>query len=616
MWLINTEALTLKFFPNPPDRYAILSHVWTDEECSFEEFQALDGTKSAATTSKKGYKKIEACCKLASSQGFTWVWIDTCCIDKKSSAELSESINSMFAWYKASTVCFAYLEDVESTSSTCIPPERWWWMADTHSDGLEYRASRWYTRGWTLQELLAPTNVDFYNRSWTKIGSKWRLRQEISAITGIGEEHLAYFNRGRSSIAQKMSWASRRRTTRVEDEAYSLLGIFGVFMPLLYGEGRNAFRRLQEELIRTSNDQTIFAWSGYVPSDFCGMIALTTSCFRHSGSIVSCSWPVTLPPTVTPSSPPDVAEHPPRVSSGAYSMTNAGLVIELPMLHVPISDTSFFEQRVDVSSNPSYFCLLNCRDNSSPGRRAVGVVLQHVPGSKLENAMKRVLHTNTVSMDMHSGGLFKGDVYGQDNKDLAYYGNFLSTRAVIFPDRLRLPVMSGGSGSSQLRAPYRARICLASHFTSHPTHHDLGVDDNASGTDGTGSPTILEITDDGWYFLELDLLDRPAKLILSFDTNIITITFSREEWFSGRSTICARVSVGNVISPSEEVSTAEGVFSDVESSSVYRRQLANEGVWFEHRLCNRTSLVANVFKLPSTVETITEGLYFEVKEDK
>ncbi|KAK0611748.1 hypothetical protein B0T14DRAFT_540758 [Immersiella caudata] len=190
MWLINTTTLTLKFFLKPPPRYAILSHVWTDEECSFQEFRSLETSSNDPA--------------LALNQMFDWVWIDTCCIDKTSSAELSESINSMFA---------------------C---------------------------------------VDFYNRSWKKIGGKWLLRKEISEITGIGEADLAFFDRGRSSIAQKLSWAPTRQTTRVEDEAYCLLGILGVYLPLLYGEGENAFRRLQEELIRTSTDQTIFAWPMYL----------------------------------------------------------------------------------------------------------------------------------------------------------------------------------------------------------------------------------------------------------------------------------------------------------------------------------------------------------------
>lgn len=336
MWLIDTQTLKLKFFLTPPPQYSILSHVWTDEECSFQEFRFPEHTQ--ALIEKKGFKKIKACCELSLKQGFQWTWVDTCCIDKSSSAELSESINSMFSWYWSSTVCYAYLEDVNSTSTTqkvvqrstdpewrrvqgSTDPERHS-ESDSESNDpgsepvFEHWPSRWYSRGWTLQELIAPLKVEFYNCYWTKIGTKWGLRREISSITGISEADLVYYNPRRSSIAQKMSWASARDTTRVEDKAYSLLGLFGVHLPLLYGEGRNAFRRLQEELIRTSTDHTIFAWRD---RDRDTLLADSPAGFHRCGSAVGRVWT-------------SESESQRRDTKKTYSITNGGLEMELWVL--------------------------------------------------------------------------------------------------------------------------------------------------------------------------------------------------------------------------------------------------------------------------------------------
>lgn len=335
MWLIDTQTLKLKFFLTPPPQYSILSHVWTDEECSFQEFRFPEHTQ--ALIEKKGFKKIKACCELSLEQGFQWTWVDTCCIDKSSSAELSESINSMFSWYWSSTVCYAYLEDVDSTLTTrkvvqgstdpgrrvlqgsTDPKRRSEWDSESNDSGSEpvfHYPSRWYSRGWTLQELIAPLKVEFYNCYWTKIGTKWGLRREISSITGISEADLVYYNPRRSSIAQKMSWASARDTTRVEDKAYSLLGLFGVHLPLLYGEGRNAFRRLQEELIRTSTDHTIFAWRD---RDRDTLLAGSPAGFHTCGSTVGRVWTLG-------------SKSERRDTKKTYSITNGGLEMELRVL--------------------------------------------------------------------------------------------------------------------------------------------------------------------------------------------------------------------------------------------------------------------------------------------
>ena len=183
-------------------------------------------------------------CRLAREQGLSYAWIDTCCIDKSSSAELTEAINSMFNWYKESAICFAFLSDLPALKSKVLENE--------------LRLCRWFTRGWTLQELIAPKSVEFYDQGWQRRGTKQSLQQELSAITGIDLEILEDSNLlSTIPVARRMSWASRRKTSRVEDRAYSLLGLFDVNVPLIYGEGPKAFIRLQEEIMKQNNDLSL-----------------------------------------------------------------------------------------------------------------------------------------------------------------------------------------------------------------------------------------------------------------------------------------------------------------------------------------------------------------------
>ncbi|OAK96092.1 HET-domain-containing protein [Phaeosphaeriaceae sp. SRC1lsM3a] len=248
MHLINCYTRHLEeFFGEKIPAYAILSHAWGEGEVSYAEMK-YDQTASRL---KEGYRKIDFTCRQALLDGYQYAWVDTCSIDKSSSAELSEAVNSMFRWYEKSAVCYVYLSDVFRAGFD-----------------QEFPQSRWFTRGWTLQELLAPKNVTFYDREWSRLGTKIEFANLLHDITkidtlaldpGPGEESalrvLSTF-----CSAQKMSWASHRQTTREEDVAYSLLGIFNIAMPLLYGEGTRAFQRLQEEIIRQSGDDTILAW--------------------------------------------------------------------------------------------------------------------------------------------------------------------------------------------------------------------------------------------------------------------------------------------------------------------------------------------------------------------
>ncbi|KAL6415882.1 hypothetical protein AUP68_00088 [Ilyonectria robusta] len=274
MRLLNTATLQLEsFISEAAPKYAILSHTWQEDEFLFEDI--CNGRNALQRCAKTGARKVMASCKKAREAGYTYIWIDTCCIDKSSSAELSEAINSMFAWYRDATVCYVYLADFQAAQGV---------------DSESFRGSRWFTRGWTLQELLAPPYIEFYDCEWILVGDGFDLAARTSHITGIEVKALRRHHDAKNScrdqrldksgtqclrcgsfvkvrdmldsfsIATRMSWASQRATTRTEDTAYCLLGIFNVNMPLLYGEGDGAFRRLQEEIIKYSNDQSILTW--------------------------------------------------------------------------------------------------------------------------------------------------------------------------------------------------------------------------------------------------------------------------------------------------------------------------------------------------------------------
>jgi len=239
-------------------KYAILSHRWTRQEVNHVEITGLAkmGREDRNEIRQRdGYQKIYYSCLQAKEDGYEWLWVDTCCIDKRSSAELSEAINSMYRWYENSTVCYVYLHDVHGSSLPTEPD-----MSGYPDRSKEW--PEWFSRGWTLQEMIAPNNVRFFNKSWIHIGDKKAHAHTLATITGVPEHILTDgLSSNRPCIAQIMSWAAKRMTTRVEDRAYSLLGLLDVNMPMLYGEGKKAFHRLQLEIIRMSNDQSIFAWS-------------------------------------------------------------------------------------------------------------------------------------------------------------------------------------------------------------------------------------------------------------------------------------------------------------------------------------------------------------------
>jgi hypothetical protein len=254
-------------------------------------------------------------------------WLDSCCIDKTSSAELSEAINSMYRWYQNAQVCYAYLEDVPAEDSSL-------WSEDS-----AFRKSKWFTRGWTLQELLAPEIVVFYDHDWNEIGTRTELGSLIALITGIDTESL--YRPLNACIAQKMSWVSERETLREEDMAYCLLGLFDVNMPLLYGEGKKAFVRLQLEIIKQSDDDSIFAWHlNACDRHYHGLLATSPAAFRESSTIR----------TVYEGNP--TLSHAP---SSPYTMTNKGLQITLFL----VPHTSIPEVYIS-SGTEDFTALLNC----------------------------------------------------------------------------------------------------------------------------------------------------------------------------------------------------------------------------------------------------------------
>ncbi|KAM0489494.1 hypothetical protein ACHAP8_012519 [Fusarium lateritium] len=217
MRLLNVDTLKLEWFPGnlkPP--YAILSHTWGSEEIMLQDVASLHIGQGA------GFAKTRAACAEASRRGFDYVWVDTCCIDKMSSAELSEAINRMFEWYENSEICFAYLDDVPAGSEDI---------------GKSMSGSRWFTRGWTLQELLAPKELIFFASDWSVIGTRHEYAWIVSDITGIEQKYLESQDNvsiqarqvliSSATVAQRMDWASKRTTTRGEDMSYCLLGLFG-----------------------------------------------------------------------------------------------------------------------------------------------------------------------------------------------------------------------------------------------------------------------------------------------------------------------------------------------------------------------------------------------------
>ncbi|KAK7448837.1 hypothetical protein VKT23_013566 [Stygiomarasmius scandens] len=340
MRLLNTKIFEIKEFYTDIPLYAILSHTWEEDEVTFQDAQDIQGIKKLDhTNSKSGWSKVKNACRYALKHDFDWIWIDSCCIDKSSSAELSEALNSMYQYYTDAEVCYVYLSDVSSKE-------------DPRRARSKFRSSKWFTRGWTLQELIAPMYAVFLDKDWGEIGTRWSLRDAISAITTVpvdifeGRADVDKF-----SIAQRMSWAADRETKRPEDLAYCLMGIFNVNMPPIYGEGaEKAFIRLQQEIIKISDDRSIFVWMSESSStEERGLLARSPREFRASGQV-------------------SISNTGLDGNKASFSFGNNGLRIHLPL--VPTKDSS--------TENPLFLASLHCQKQDISGDNYLSVYLRKI----------------------------------------------------------------------------------------------------------------------------------------------------------------------------------------------------------------------------------------------
>ncbi|KAE9976979.1 hypothetical protein EG328_002306 [Venturia inaequalis] len=387
MRLLNSTDLCFEEFPIATDHpaYAILSHTWGEEEITFEDVKRGKNYFE----NKKGYTKLEGCCRQAREDGYKWVWIDTCCIDKSNSVELAEAINSMYLWYKKSCVCYAYLSDVQIIDS--------------------FSSSRWFTRGWTLQETIAPDCLEFYSKDWHALGTKRSLHLSISAITGIPEAVLSGVSHDSFPVAQKMSWAANRTTSKPEDMAYCLMGIFHVNMPMLYGEGGSeAFHRLQRGIMEIIEDHTLFTWQRRDDQpDNLGFLANSPSAFSPSSKYD----PTQLEPV-----------HVTRSNGGSEppSSTGRGLRIQLPLL--PGLDKPASEEvesihravlNVKHALTGERACIRLAKDRGIPNYRRMGDGFDFLHVKHFASVPLSTIYVNHTSADLRVHDLPSIDMASQ-----------------------------------------------------------------------------------------------------------------------------------------------------------------------------------------------------------
>jgi len=312
---------------------------------------------------KPAFTKITFACGQAEREGLQYIWVDTCCIDKTSSAEVSLALNSMYAWYSSARVCYAYLDDVQHGG---------------HRGGYriwkdDFAECKWFKRGWTLQELLAPRKVVFFGKGWKELGTKATLGRTIEKATGIDRRTLLEPGLvSKASVAKRMSWASARATTLPEDMAYCLMGIFNVHLAPLYGEGaEHAFLRLQEEILRRSDDMSLLAWGILNQEDHPIIHHTTLETFSDDSS----SLPVlaTSPADFAGMSSVVSAPLPPTTPTTSFALTNKGLHITLPLLQVGHSSTS--------TTQKYYLAALACRHEKEDPHDRIGIFLTTSPVS-------------------------------------------------------------------------------------------------------------------------------------------------------------------------------------------------------------------------------------------
>jgi hypothetical protein len=304
MNLLKTDTYEVVRVSRSPPPYAILSHRWEAEEITYDIIKTIKPSAlhnpsfpAIPTNLRPSAAKIRGACTIAQRQGFKYIWIDTCCIDKTKSEELRYALNMMFKWYRDASICYTYLNDVVFSA-----PNENMFLSDRQD--RRGQPSEWFERGWTLQELLAPREMQFFDKRWRPMGTRNKLAILVGRIAGIDPDYLSgKRDLSKASCATKMSWMAGRITRDVEDIAYSLIGIFDVFLTPIYGEGAKAFFRLQEAIMTEYGrfDESLFAWETPQDSklrcykntakarDFCsskwGLLAPSPDCFRRSGDI-------------------------------------------------------------------------------------------------------------------------------------------------------------------------------------------------------------------------------------------------------------------------------------------------------------------------------------------
>ncbi|KAF5319848.1 hypothetical protein D9758_018803 [Tetrapyrgos nigripes] len=440
MRLLNTNTLKLAEFYADIPRYAILSHTWEKEEVTFQDIQNLETARL-----KAGFVKVSNACARARNYDFEWIWIDSCCINKESSAELSEAINSMYQYYEDAAVCYVYLYDVSIEFHPRNPKST-------------FKDSRWFKRGWTLQELLAPYYVVFLDKDWVRIGTRWTLRDVVSVITSIPVEVFEGRDINRYSVAQRMSWAASRETTRAEDQAYSLMGIFGVSMPPIYGEGgAKAFMRLQQEIIKISDDRSIFAWvaASSEHGENRGLLAKSPYEFRTSGEVKA-------------------SESDCIGDRSSYSFGNNGLHIHLPLESIGDGDL-FLACLLCQSERDGSFLSFYLR-KTSRHQYARCYPDQLVFRPTLQPALKNIQELTVTENPIARRSRFTTPrypvIYHVDLLPSARHFLFtdtISSPAVYFPDPNRVSVQPKPWPSSGYRLTYKTQVTKEA-FTIHLWH--------------------------------------------------------------------------------------------------------------------------------------------------
>ena len=261
MYLINVRSLELEEFGDETQvQYAVLSHRWQAGELIFEDTVRKQGHRYLPVDQIP--EKVQRCCRQAANDGLSYVWIDTCCINKTDASQHEEAINSMFSYYQNAEVCYSYHFDVP---------------------GVFLTKSELFKRGWTLQELLAPRKLVLFDRDWNKLGERLGLADQISNTTGIPSHVLrdAFVPNADTRLlaAETISWAQGRSTGRAADKAYSLLGLLDINMPMLYGLRERAFLKLQEAILLEHDDYSVFAWNGVRPGNP-SLLADSPDCFQ------------------------------------------------------------------------------------------------------------------------------------------------------------------------------------------------------------------------------------------------------------------------------------------------------------------------------------------------